>query len=167
MYKNTHYLNKWFYAYITKMEYENDNCTRIYIKTDVFQTWQFDLTYMKSFVEREHVNSDNIGEHTVDEGIATGEYINNGFGTFNTMGCANLYIVGVSDVLPTMSYMKNRNYSGIFSGLILYTFTTYDSKNPREHLAEFIHAYDEAGQGGDIYEIFLVPSFLVDETKIS
>ena len=42
MYKNTHYKNKWFYAYITKMEYENDNCTRIYIKTDVFQTWQFD-----------------------------------------------------------------------------------------------------------------------------
>lgn len=167
MYKNTHYKNKWFYAYITKMEYENDNCTRIYIKTDVFQTWQFDITFMKSFIEREHVNNDTIGLHTIDEGLGTGEYINNGFGTFNTMGASNSYIIGVSEVLPTMYYLKNRAYSGIFSGLYLYTFTVYDSKPAAEHLSEFIHAYDEAGKGGDIYEIFVVPSNLISSNDVA
>lgn len=60
MYQNTHYSNKWFYAFILGMEYINDNTTRIQIATDVFQTWQFDVTYKSSFVEREMIgpNSD-------------------------------------------------------------------------------------------------------------
>lgn len=53
MYKNTHYSNKWFYAFVVGMEYKNDNCTYIYLKTDVWQSWQFDLTFKASFVERE------------------------------------------------------------------------------------------------------------------
>lgn len=53
MYLNENYTNKWFYAFITKMEYENDYNTKIYITTDVFQTWQFNLTFKQSFIERE------------------------------------------------------------------------------------------------------------------
>lgn len=53
MYQNSNYSNKWFYAYITHMEYVNDSMTNIYIKTDSFQTWQFNLTFKDSFIERE------------------------------------------------------------------------------------------------------------------
>lgn len=56
MYKNNNYSNKWFYAFIIGMEYKNDNCTYIYLETDVFQTWQFDLIYKQSFIEREMIN---------------------------------------------------------------------------------------------------------------
>ena len=60
-YQNENYSNKWFYAFIVRMEYVNDNCTNIYIKQDVWQTWQFDLVYLQSFVEREMINvSDDI-----------------------------------------------------------------------------------------------------------
>ena len=60
MYQNTHYSNKWFYAFITGMEYLNDNTTKITIVTDPFQTWQFDITFKQCFVEREMIapNSD-------------------------------------------------------------------------------------------------------------
>lgn len=75
MYKNNNYSNKWFYAFITDMQYVNDNLTNISIETDVFQTWQFDIIYKKMFVEREHVSSDIIGEHTIPENLETGEYI--------------------------------------------------------------------------------------------
>ena len=167
MYKNTHYKDKWFYAYITRMEYENDNCTRVYIKTDVFQTWQFDLTYMKSFVEREHVNSDNIGEHTIDEGLGTGEYINNNFGTFNIKGTTRYFIVGVSNVLPNMHYSTSRTYGGLVSGLQLYTFQTYDNKSPAEHFTNFVRAYDNKGKGADIYEIFVAPDYLLYANSIT
>ena len=51
MYQNHNYTNKWFYAYIVRMEYENDSTTRIYIKTDPYQTWQFNITFMRSFYE--------------------------------------------------------------------------------------------------------------------
>ncbi len=53
MYKNNNYSNKWFYAFITNMEYKSDNTTYIKIETDVFQTWQFDIIWKQSFIERE------------------------------------------------------------------------------------------------------------------
>lgn len=77
MYKNEAFSNKWFYAFITDMKFENPNMTYITLKTDVFQTWQFDIEYHKMFVEREHVpTSDDIPErHTIPEGLETGEYV--------------------------------------------------------------------------------------------
>lgn len=56
MYQNEAYSNKWFYAFITNMEYVNNNMTRIEIMTDVWQTWQFDITFKESFIEREMIN---------------------------------------------------------------------------------------------------------------
>ena len=58
MYQNEAYSDKWFYAFITNIEYVNDKTTNIYIKTDVFQTWQFNLNYLPTFIEREHVSDD-------------------------------------------------------------------------------------------------------------
>lgn len=55
MYQNENYTNKWFYAYITGMRYINDGMTEILIQTDVYQTWQFDITFKESFVEREMI----------------------------------------------------------------------------------------------------------------
>ena len=69
MYQNTHYDSKWFYAYITNVEYKNDGCTEISIETDVFQTWMFDIIYLTSFIEREHVDDDTLGKHTVPENL--------------------------------------------------------------------------------------------------
>ena len=53
MYKNKNYGDKWFYAFIIGMEYENDGMTNVAIQTDVFQTWQFDILWKQSFIERE------------------------------------------------------------------------------------------------------------------
>ena len=53
MYKNKNYGDKWFYAFIVGMQYENDGMTNIQIQTDVFQTWQFNITWKQSFIERE------------------------------------------------------------------------------------------------------------------
>lgn len=57
MYQNENYGNKWFYAFITNIQYVNDNCSYISIKTDVFQTWQFNLNYLQSFIEREMLST--------------------------------------------------------------------------------------------------------------
>lgn len=56
MYQNKSYGNKWFYAFITNMEYKTNSTTYIKIKTDIYQTWQFDIIFKHSFVEREMIN---------------------------------------------------------------------------------------------------------------
>lgn len=76
MYQNTSYKNKWFYAFITDIKYSSDGMSEITIETDAFQSWQFQLQYKNSFIEREHVSNDSVGSHTLPEGLETGEYIN-------------------------------------------------------------------------------------------
>ena len=75
MYKNTGFNNKYFYAFITKMEYVSENSTRIYFEIDSLQTWYFQINYNNVFIEREHVSDDTIGLHTIPEGLEMGEYI--------------------------------------------------------------------------------------------
>lgn len=74
-YRNNGFTSKYYFCFITNMEYINENCTAITIETDCFQTYQFDISYKRCFVEREHVNDDTIGLHTIEEGIDTGEII--------------------------------------------------------------------------------------------
>lgn len=77
MYRNKSHGNKWFYAFIDNIRYVNDNMSAIKISTDAWQTYGFDLTWHASYVEREHVNDDTIGLHTIPEGLDTGEYVCN------------------------------------------------------------------------------------------
>ena len=76
IYQNENYTNKWFYAFIINMKYINDNMTEIKIETDYFQTWQFDLIYKQSFIEREmlSVSDDVVGANLIPEGLETGEF---------------------------------------------------------------------------------------------
>lgn len=77
MYQNTAYSNKWFYAFIERMEYIDDYRTDVYITTDVLQTWMFEMDFKSSFIEREHVNDDTFGLHTIPESLETGDYVCN------------------------------------------------------------------------------------------
>lgn len=74
MYQNADFGPKWFYCFIDHMEYVNPNCTNLYLKTDVFQTWMFDWTLLRSFVAREHVADDTPWIHTLAEPINKPEY---------------------------------------------------------------------------------------------
>lgn len=74
-YKNENYGPKVFFAFIKDIKYINDGMCEIEIQLDAWQTWQNDITFKKSFVEREHVRDDSIGAHTVPEGLETGPYM--------------------------------------------------------------------------------------------
>lgn len=75
MYQNSAYSNKWFYAFILRMEYVNDGRTDVYIEDDPFQTWLFDFALDMSFVERETTRTDNLWEHTLPEPVPGGEHV--------------------------------------------------------------------------------------------
>ena len=81
MFQNAQYSNKWFYAFVTKVEYIQRNTTYVHFDIDVLQTWMFDMEFKPSFIVREHCklwNSDGSPViNTVDEGLNYGtEYHN-------------------------------------------------------------------------------------------
>lgn len=75
MFQNTAYGNKWFYAFITAIEFVNNETSEITFELDVMQTWFFDYSVDNCFVEREHSTTDNLFENLVPENLELGDYI--------------------------------------------------------------------------------------------
>ena len=96
MYQNENYGTKYFYAFIINMQYQNDGTTLISIATDVYQTWQFDLTWKKSFVEREMINveADLPGANLIQEDLETGDYVENA--STSVDGMNHVYVIAYS-----------------------------------------------------------------------
>lgn len=76
MFQNAQYNSKWFYAFVTKLEYVNKEVTKVWFQMDVFQTWRFEMNFKPSFVVREHCklwNADGTPyANTIDEGLDYG-----------------------------------------------------------------------------------------------
>lgn len=154
IYQNEEYTDKWFYAYITDMKYINDNMTAITIKTDVFQTWQFDIEYKQSFVEREHVNDDTIGLHTIPENLELGELICNNRVDGRSFGNSSEIIVASTLNFNSINDDKYDNiagnfYNGIYSGVRYYHFTSVNTLN------NLLKDVADKGQSDGIVAIFM------------
>lgn len=177
MYRNENYSNKWFYAFIVDMEYLNDNCTAVTIKTDVWQTWQFELTFKRCFVEREHVNNDTIGIHTIPENLELGEFICNtriyksyaspsvnGQPSSNVVMCFQVTKLTAGTI--TFPATDNPIITGIPQGC--YIFGKELSNISAGVIAFVTGAYDSNGLGDAIVSIFLVPKNVCEwDTKYS
>jgi hypothetical protein len=167
MYQNTSFGSKWFYAFITKVEYINNECTEISFEIDVMQTWLVgdDYNIKPSFVEREHVVNDEIGANRVDEKLEIGSYIiKNKTGTLDVDGVTNMidmaYIVGISDLSPLSSETDKtigRMYGNLYSGLTYWYF----HKSKWTDLKAFLQTYIDAKKTDAIVFISSIPAFLV------
>jgi hypothetical protein len=73
MFRNASYGQKWFYAFINKINYINDNTSEIEYELDVMQTWMFEAILEPSYVEREHSATDIIGENIAPEPVNIGD----------------------------------------------------------------------------------------------
>lgn len=77
-FRNEAFGSKWFYAFITKVEYVNNVTSNVYYTLDVMQTWYFDYTLKDSFVDREHSATDIVGENIYPEDLEIGEIMQMG-----------------------------------------------------------------------------------------
>lgn len=154
MYQNSSYTDRWFYAFITKMEYVNDGRTDVYIETDVWQTWFDRITLKKSFVEREHVEDDSIGEHIVDEGLQLGDYVCN-LHTNAGFDDGKLAIVVGSTQKPDGTKFGGTLYHNIYSGLKYFVFE--NSFDGVEALEDWLKSFSEDGANESIQCMFLAP----------
>lgn len=80
MFQNTGYKDKsgrsrWFYAFIDRVDYVNEETSEIFYTIDPMQTWLFDFKFADCMVEREHVRDDRIGKNVISEPVECGEYM--------------------------------------------------------------------------------------------
>jgi hypothetical protein len=76
MFQNSAYNVKWFYGFVTKLEYKNKTTTYVHFEIDVLQTWMFTMNFKPSYVVREHCplweTDGSPVINTVDEGLNYG-----------------------------------------------------------------------------------------------
>lgn len=65
------------YAFIINWEYISPEVSKAILKVDAIQTYYYDINIISAFVEREHSETDNIGDNIIAENLETGEYIIN------------------------------------------------------------------------------------------
>lgn len=162
MYQNENYSDKWFYAYITNMRFINPNMTEISIKTDTWQTWQFDIKLMQSFIEREIVNKndDVAGRYIIPEGLELGETI--GYMTHSIPELEPMYVLAFTfnELNASPPYNLQRAYpfahiNGLPQAVNLFIGTETGIDN-------IIRIILENNKSDGIMTIFTVPKFSVD-----
>lgn len=163
MYQNEGYSNKWFYAFVTNVEYLNDETSAVYIETDVFQTWQFDILWRESFIEREMLATadDTIGANTQPENLETGDFVVAGNTVyFNNNPSQYTVCVAVTEAPDDNLSLPNvtKKYEGINSGLYYLL--------PFNYVDDLIKMYDKEGKSDAIVAVFMVPTFFnIGETS--
>lgn len=76
MFQNSSFGNRWFYAFITKVEYIANMVSSIEYEIDIMQTWFYDCTLKECFIDREHSVYDNIYSNLIEEQLELGPYHN-------------------------------------------------------------------------------------------
>lgn len=161
MYRNSSYSNKWFYAFVSNAKYINDSTTEVTLKTDVWQTWQFDLNFKQSFVIREHVNDDVIGRYTQEEDLPIGEPIINHYQLFEIANNNNdsqrvvMQVTQLPDGVTEPEGYRTHVYNGIPQGTFFLVFSGFSSAT------RFAWWYDKKGQRDALLAMFLVPHSMV------
>ena len=166
MYQNENYTDRWFYAYITGMEYVNDNCTFVSIKTDVMQTWFPDLTFKRCFVEREHVNNDTFGLHTLEENIPSGEWFNNGTDRIQFANAKQYFVMVLFSDAPAQfkaNFTRPRIFNGIPNGCYAFLINLYyDNEYHYSSLNNFLAYFASDSKSDAIQAMYIVPHSLFE-----
>ena len=161
MYQNDKWSDKWFYAFIKDITFDNTGMSYIELETDVWQSWMFDITFKPSFIEREHVNDDTIGKHTIPEELEMGdvvvankvEHLND---SSNFKICVCLTEINPNITIPSAGQNINKVYSGIYSGVY---YIACDSPADATNL---IKIYDKLSKADAIYCMFMIPTSLCE-----
>lgn len=69
------YEDKWWYCFVDKIDYINDNTVEIHYTLDVIQSYMFNVVYEDTYVDRYTQPTDVAGDNLIDEGLPVGDYI--------------------------------------------------------------------------------------------
>lgn len=155
-YKNSGYTDKYYYCFITAMEYVNENATRITFETDCYQTWLFQLNYRECFVEREHVNDDTIGLNTVPENLETGEYIVNSKTYYDGLDEC-VYVIQCTEwASQSADKPLATNFGGIFMAGGAYVCESI------EIVVNILQLFANKGKSDAVYNLYIVPKKFIN-----
>lgn len=167
MYRNTSYKNKWFYAFITSVDYVNDSVSLIHFEIDVIQTWWNECILDKCFVEREHASDDtkftNLVEEDLDIGTDLSVQLFRRKDLIPDRVCVVFTSVVDTEVDPPELISPPMRFIGdYFCGVGFISFNASDTSQGggREQLGNFLRSYINNGFEDAILSVYQIPHFI-------
>lgn len=147
---------KWYYHFITKVEYIGENAVALHLELDVLQTYRFDWELLPSHIDRWHVPDDEPGRYTVDEGLDCGELEE--FATYDYM-FDDLCIM----VQHTVKDLFKANPTGIYDNMFMGLRTSMVKKENAISLRQWLDTLDSAGKADAVITMWMYPRQLVKD----
>lgn len=155
-FQNASFMSKWFYCFITDVEYVNNITVEVTYEIDYIQTFLLDCKLNRCFIKRNHTLTDSVGDNITPENVAVGEYV---FSDDNAI--SELYfremLIAVNYVDVDGSQHFGGKYDGIYSGSKIKVFKEDDI----ESVNSFIDKY--YAKENSILSIYMLPQFFVNE----
>lgn len=119
MYQNADISNKWYFAFIDNVQYNSLNSVIISHTIDVWQTYQFDITYYKNLILRSHVakSADTVGRWLAPEPISVAPEFERKHNVFNALSWTPQYVLHSTSVFNNTT--KKYEYKGNGTGATL------------------------------------------------
>lgn len=180
-FQNPDYSNKWFFAWIDDVIYKGDKNTEITFTVDAWSTW-FDKWQKKTcFINRQHVNDDTIGLHTIPENLDVGEVVQesitedlayrNDYGYWIAVA-SNWKIKDGSDGTEVLESNKGTQNAGItvydntVFGTQLFFFHITDLSSFKD-LVLLLLRTNADGHIEDVQNIFILPDVAIEQSKLT
>lgn len=145
---------KYFYAFITSVEYINNSVTQVNFELDVIQTWYFDFELEPCFVERMHTASDAKYSNIVPEPLEPGEYIYQNI-SHELITQPLAVIIAVVDVQQGTS--QGKLYGKIYGGCSLFACKPNDTVAINGKISQYV------AQPDAIVSIYMIPKCLLSD----
>lgn len=119
MYQNADISNKWYFSFIDNVQYNSLNSVIISHTIDVWQTYQFDITYYKNLILRSHVakSTDTVGRWLAPEPISVAPEFERKHNVFNDLSWVPQYVLHSTSVYNPNT--KKYEYKGNGTGATL------------------------------------------------
>lgn len=165
-FQNPDYSNKWFFAWIDDVIYKGDKNTEITFTVDAWSTW-FDKWQKKvCFINRQHVNNDTIGLHTIPENLDVGEVIEEDFEEYLTFGENNndyyFVIEGTYNPITNKDFVGVNKINGILNGNWIFLFDVYSGSVGIPEINNFLADINSSSKIDSIKNIYILPKWICD-----
>lgn len=160
MYQNKDYSGKWFYCFILKHIYVNDNVTRLVIATDYWQTYCFDMSFKISFIEREMLSTqdDVPGANLEPEGLEIGEPIEEASSSVDYM--EPVYVIAYSRNPCDDGYQLGspNEFGSIINNIATGIWYCIGSA---KGILEMLKKINDDGHGESVIAVFTIPAISI------
>lgn len=153
-FQNASFGTKWFYAFITGVEYVNNETSEITFEIDVMQTYLFDTTLKRCYVEREHSTTDVAGDNILAENVDIGDITCN---AVSSSGHFSSYTAVICKASSADGEATGGYIGGLFTGCN-YVTGLIDNSEQVALLISYLKALVDANDQDSVVSIFIMPT---------